>query len=459
MAGKFVSWTLNVVKEIREIEPSKLYGVGVSLSITASPTSTASRSQVVVSAIHPSGPASKCLQSNDVILVVNDTDIDEKASPQDVAKLIRGPEGSEVSVVVERSGELMEFKLRRERIGPMADGLTSPEKKADVSCDKVEKKEEELRLSEDADDGKQQVRKLSVEDLPVEFKQVECAEDTPPASKQEETIEKDLTSSNESSDQFIEQHFTPPLTKRKSFDTHSHSEEKSSHDELENCSIINSTDGEHWEFLSATSGSAVVISFSGSLRSASPSVLCNKFILSESTGEEYMDHVVLPTDTLQGLCLAYKTSATRLRMINGFSGNSLQLAPKKLRIPISKSGLIRIQDTSSKEYKLYAFNAEMPTMELVEAKAYLDLSNWDLDEAIRSAKEDDGWNIRGDTGCGTEDCGGGDDIVTLDALARPKALTANDIYAVSGTFYSELCTLYPASVLTKYIASAGTTSV
>lgn len=416
---------------------------------------------MIVSAIHPSGSASKCLQSNDIILVVNDTDIDEKASPEDVAKLIRGPEGSEVSVVIERSGEVMEFMLRRERIGPMVDGGTTSEKEADLSRNEVVKKEEELRLSEDADDGKRQVRKLSVEDLPVEFKQVACAESTPSAPKQEKKLEQDLTSSNESSDQFIEQHFTTSLPKRKSFDTHSHSEEKSSHDELENCSIINSVDGEHWELLSATSGSAVVISFSGSLRSASPNVLCNKFILSESTGEEYMDHVVLPTDTLQGLCLAYKTSATRLRMVNGFSGNSLQMAPKKLRIPInSKSGLIRIQDTSSKEYKLYALCAEMPTMELVEAKAYLDLSNWDLDEAIRSAKEDDGWNIRGDAGCDTTaGCGGGDDLLTLDALARPKALTANDIYAVSGTFNSEMCILNHAFVLTKYFTSAGTTSV
>eukprot|EP00584_Thalassiosira_punctigera_P004265 CAMPEP_0172531448 /NCGR_PEP_ID=MMETSP1067-20121228/4856_1 /TAXON_ID=265564 ORGANISM="Thalassiosira punctigera, Strain Tpunct2005C2" /NCGR_SAMPLE_ID=MMETSP1067 /ASSEMBLY_ACC=CAM_ASM_000444 /LENGTH=1630 /DNA_ID=CAMNT_0013315829 /DNA_START=141 /DNA_END=5033 /DNA_ORIENTATION=+ len=48
----------------------------------------------------------------------------------------------------------------------------------------------------------------------------------------------------------------------------------------------------------------------------------------------YIEHEVLLTDTLQGLCLAYKISATRLRMENKFSGNSLQLAPKTLKIPI-----------------------------------------------------------------------------------------------------------------------------
>eukprot|EP00584_Thalassiosira_punctigera_P010002 CAMPEP_0172537994 /NCGR_PEP_ID=MMETSP1067-20121228/9486_1 /TAXON_ID=265564 ORGANISM="Thalassiosira punctigera, Strain Tpunct2005C2" /NCGR_SAMPLE_ID=MMETSP1067 /ASSEMBLY_ACC=CAM_ASM_000444 /LENGTH=1848 /DNA_ID=CAMNT_0013323403 /DNA_START=213 /DNA_END=5759 /DNA_ORIENTATION=+ len=49
----------------------------------------------------------------------------------------------------------------------------------------------------------------------------------------------------------------------------------------------------------------------------------------------YIEHEVLRTDTLQGLCLAYKISATRLRMENKFSGDSLQLAPKTLRIPVS----------------------------------------------------------------------------------------------------------------------------
>ena len=50
---------------------------------------------------------------------------------------------------------------------------------------------------------------------------------------------------------------------------------------------------------------------------------------------EYIEHIVLPTDTLQGICLAYKVSAMRLKKENGFSGNNLQLGPKKLRIPVN----------------------------------------------------------------------------------------------------------------------------
>lgn len=92
-------------------------------------------------------------------------------------------------------------------------------------------------------------------------------------------------------------------------------------------------------------------------------------------GVDYVEHVVLPTDTLQGICLAYKISSTRLRQANCFSGNSLLLAPNKLVIPISKkalrSGFIRVQDTDAKEYKLHAMIAEFPDLSMTEAKAYV----------------------------------------------------------------------------------------
>ena len=374
-------------------------------------------------------------------------------TPQDVAKLIRGPEGSEVCVVVMRCGEKKEFRLRREPIGKMddnmktgGDGLMSGEKK--------DENEEELKLSESVEEVKDQVRRLSVEDLPVEFKNSdgEHKRQLAKSVESEETVVpiKDHDTPSRT-DQFIQnqQHFalptsTPPPPNRKS----SFSSEQKSQDELDNISTPNSETSDHWELLSTTSigSTAVLLSISGSisnsLRSVSPSFLVNnKFVLAESSGEEYLEHVVLPTDTLQGLCLAYKISATRLRMINGFSGNSLQLAPKKLRIPspTTKAGImIRTQDKTSREYKLYAFCAELISMELVEAKAYLDLSNWDLEEALRSAREDDGWNLRGEIECFGEDeigTGGGDDA--LDAVARPKALTVNDVYAVSG-FYAQV---------------------
>jgi LysM repeat protein len=90
-------------------------------------------------------------------------------------------------------------------------------------------------------------------------------------------------------------------------------------------------------------------------------------------GVDYVEHIVLPTDTLQGVCLAYKVSASNLRRANHFSGNSLHSAPKKLLIPLSKqalrTGFIRVQDTDTKEYKLSYFQAEYPDINGTEARA------------------------------------------------------------------------------------------
>lgn len=59
--------------------------------------------------------------------------------------------------------------------------------------------------------------------------------------------------------------------------------------------------------------------------------------------DEYIEHIVSPTDTLQGICLTYKVSAMRLKKENGFTGNSLQMAPKILRIPTNTNYGMNLQ--------------------------------------------------------------------------------------------------------------------
>jgi len=128
-------------------------------------------------------------------------------------------------------------------------------------------------------------------------------------------------------------------------------------------------------------------------------------------GVDYVEHVILPTDTLQGICIAYKVSATQLRRANHFSGTLLHSAPKKLVIPLSKqalrTGFIRVQDTDTKEYKLHSFLAEYPDINPTEAKAYLELADWELKHAIQSAKADREWEneseIEDDEDYGTND--------------------------------------------------------
>jgi LysM repeat protein len=111
-------------------------------------------------------------------------------------------------------------------------------------------------------------------------------------------------------------------------------------------------------------------------------------------GVDYVEHVCLPTDTLQGICISYKVSASQLRRANHFSG-TLHSAPKKLLIPLSKqalrTGFIRVQDTDNKEYKFHKIQAEYPDISATEAKAYLELADWELKDALQSAKEDQEW--------------------------------------------------------------------
>eukprot|EP00591_Stephanopyxis_turris_P009422 CAMPEP_0195519272 /NCGR_PEP_ID=MMETSP0794_2-20130614/14550_1 /TAXON_ID=515487 /ORGANISM="Stephanopyxis turris, Strain CCMP 815" /LENGTH=272 /DNA_ID=CAMNT_0040648395 /DNA_START=34 /DNA_END=852 /DNA_ORIENTATION=- len=131
-----------------------------------------------------------------------------------------------------------------------------------------------------------------------------------------------------------------------------------------------------------------------------------------SRGEDcvYTEHVVLPTDTMQGICLNYQISETKLRQANQFSGSNLSLAPSKLFVPLNgkrkgyssaristpggseRKVSTKTQDRNSNQFKLNAFLFEMPHVEVADAKAYLDLSVWNLHDALSTAKEDSEWD-------------------------------------------------------------------
>lgn len=114
-------------------------------------------------------------------------------------------------------------------------------------------------------------------------------------------------------------------------------------------------------------------------------------------GVDFLIHTVLPSDTLVGLCLRYKTKPTTLRQINKFSGSNLHLAPHNLIIPLKGENgenlldKVRMQDTDCPEYKLQAFLVEFPHLRQCERRAYLEMDDWDLEAAMASAKEDDEW--------------------------------------------------------------------
>jgi hypothetical protein len=90
-------------------------------------------------------------------------------------------------------------------------------------------------------------------------------------------------------------------------------------------------------------------------------------------GIDYTRHVVLPTDTWAGLCLAYRISARDLRRANGlYSHNdSLRLAPETLVVPLTararKCGVAR-QDTNSPAFQTAAVRARCPHLSRMEVQ-------------------------------------------------------------------------------------------
>jgi carboxyl-terminal processing protease len=89
-----------------------LFGVGVELAQSSDGT------RVIVSDVESNGPAAKGgLKPKDVFVEVDGVRFDDdKATPDDVALVVRGPEGSKVGVVVERDGKIVDFILTREPI-------------------------------------------------------------------------------------------------------------------------------------------------------------------------------------------------------------------------------------------------------------------------------------------------------------------------------------------------------
>jgi hypothetical protein len=512
--NKFVSWRLRPKPYTTNQQDKRICGVGVKLAFGSSNNNndnTNNHYNIVVDSVLADGPAAKAgLQEGDIIIEVDGRSFVNKkgignipvTTPDDVANAIRGLADTTVVIVVERGDagkEKLELTMTREPIGV----LVVPPPSSQSFTPKEGRKEKDMTTAPSSPAA-------PYDEMPTVPMKTGASENIPDSSLElsinesssertlghEGVVTADLTSSlSESADKFdndaaptianatttVVSRSRPSSALSRTTSLETKSVDEFDEDGTAESNSVNNDGGgggggsvvsesSQWEMLSERSGSAIVVSFSGSSycgstslynnRCPSPSMLKNKFILVESNGEPYLNHVVLPTDTLQGLCLAYKISATRLRMENGFSGNSLQLAPKKLRIPTvtsinnktnnvggggasngetpssssfaininHKGMMIRCQDQSSREYKLYAFVAEIETMELVEAKAYLDLANWDLEEALRSAREDmelEGWfepNAKNKTTAAAAS------QIMMNAVAKPKTLTAWDIY-------------------------------
>lgn len=106
------------------------------------------------------------------------------------------------------------------------------------------------------------------------------------------------------------------------------------------------------------------------------------------TNPSILEHVVMPGDTLQGICLRYRVSAVDLRRANMFSGNNIQFKTSLL-IPINGGAIIRPQ-IETNEVLLQRFK-NLTSEGMQEARMYLDDNDWDFQKALESWKADRHW--------------------------------------------------------------------
>jgi len=110
----------------------------------------------------------------------------------------------------------------------------------------------------------------------------------------------------------------------------------------------------------------------------------------------YITHVVLPTDTLQGLSLKYGVAISEIRSENRLMTSNLH-EKHTLRIPERKKFTVE-QEVNLSELEAMMqrrlvgrFKKMTSILEMSEALFYLEATEYDLEAAIKSYHEDSSW--------------------------------------------------------------------
>jgi len=126
--------------------------------------------------------------------------------------------------------------------------------------------------------------------------------------------------------------------------------------------------------------------------------------------QDFIEHIVLPSDTLIGICLRYKIKKEELRRHNGFVGDNFRLC-STLIIP-NKGGIaVKNIQKMTPEIKIQMFQNESK-QGLEEAKYYLELASWNVQDALKEWRQDERWEtinvpqplIQKPRGVGTAQC-------------------------------------------------------
>lgn len=107
----------------------------------------------------------------------------------------------------------------------------------------------------------------------------------------------------------------------------------------------------------------------------------------------YIEHVVMPEDTLQGICLRYKIKAHVLKRHNNFSGDSFRMV-SVLKIPMAEiRDSVIVPQARTQDVVLQVFR-NTTGLGVVEAKLYLDDNDWDPARAHEAWEADNIWEQR-----------------------------------------------------------------
>jgi hypothetical protein len=109
----------------------------------------------------------------------------------------------------------------------------------------------------------------------------------------------------------------------------------------------------------------------------------------------YFEHLVQPSDTFQGICVRYKVTPTDLRQANDFTGSNLFLAPNPLKIPrtvmtSAETSFVneKVPRALTTDQVVSILLKNCPKLSKSEARAYLELNDWDIADAVTNALED-----------------------------------------------------------------------
>mmetsp|Transcript_17650 Transcript_17650/g.23236 ORF Transcript_17650/g.23236 Transcript_17650/m.23236 type:complete len:258 (+) Transcript_17650:72-845(+) len=107
------------------------------------------------------------------------------------------------------------------------------------------------------------------------------------------------------------------------------------------------------------------------------------------SGKDFVEHIILPSDTLIGICLRYKVTKRELQKCNNFFGDNFRLC-HKLIIPIKDgASAVKLQQMTP-EIKIKLFQNESG-LGVEEAKFYLEMADWHVQRALKQCSEDKRW--------------------------------------------------------------------